>query len=956
MQHFNCIGNFSRLAGSIRHSASRTGLPSAGTFLVLVLLALTLFPTQAAAETYKVTYKKCKIFRHSNGELEIYQVDRACTIKIAKVAPTAQAGKDSFILNTDSIPRLFTLGASVKQIYTEAPIAALEVRGALSSLVTRNCHVERVVAGHFGVIKGVATPVWQPDGSGTVLYTSLISDGTGGNGNGQVQLSGIALRELSAPLQDFKIIQVVSKKNVVNGQTILSYASVGDEGSEAHTLSAWTVNQLSLTGASIRPCVNLRIGELKSLSATGQAFTVGNGVFLPGDVLPASAFCRGASLSIQVTGGNFFTPLFSNEGQIARIVVTAGKFNDVPQGGFLGATSAEDAANRLDPANQMRVLAGSQYQPNDIGSTISLLAAASSAKSDINLVSGQMGVRGIFLAGATQFGTPNYTGAVKKVVTQTGGQGIRGEAHISPTARKPVIQGDSPTAEQFAIITENTEEPPTGPAVWTFLVYMDGDNDLESEAIADFLEMARIGSTQEVRIVVQFDRVKGYNYDYDNWTNTRRGIVLHGSFPKATWGTDIGEKNMGDGETLREFVSWGKTNYPAEHTALILWNHGSGWRSQSARSAQNRAICTDATSNNDSLTLAEVRQALESTGPVDLIGFDACLMGMAEVAYELRAHGSVMVGSEELEPAEGWPYDTILYDLVTSPSLTAAQFSGRIVDRYCAIYEDSYTLSSVDLKQMDTVAGSISTLAQTLIQTAGEPDQTPARNAAKEVMAQIDSAVLYERHAKNRLGAHGLAIYFPEEAIDSTYASVLQFTAATQWDEFLTAYETAASTNTQQARRYTQAFGNADSFDLYDFCDKLVRPVIAPVNDNFADALELSGDTGTTTGTNLYATTETDEPGASQGYTVWWIWTAPASGIITVDTIGSAFDTQLGIYRGTILSTAQLMGGNDDIEYPTNLFSRVQMRVTANETYRIVVAGYEENMGNIVLNWSLKRD
>ncbi len=955
MRRFSLSGFFSRLSREKRERVLRVGFPSAGVFLLLALLTLTFAPAQAAAETYRVTYKKCKVFQHSNGELEIYQVDGACTIKIVKVAPTAQAGKDSFILQTDNIPRLFTLGASVKQVYTEAPIASLEVRGALSSLVTKNCHVERVVAGHFGVIKEVATPVWRQDGSGTVLYTSLLSEGTGGNGAGQVQLSGVALRELSAPLQDFKVIQVVSKKNGSKEQAFLSYASVGDEGTEARPLLAWTVSQLSLKGASIRPCVNLHIGELKSLSATGQAFTVGNGVFLPGDVLPASAFCRGAGLAIQVTGGNLFTPLLSNEGRIDKMVVKSVTFNGAAVGGFLGATSAEDAANRLDPANQMRVLAGSQYQPDDIGSTVSLLAATST-KSDINLVSGQMGVRGVFLAGATQFGTPNYLGAVKKVVTQAGGQGIRGEAHISPSARKPVLQGDSPTAEQFAVITENTEEPPTGPAVWTFLVYMDGDNDLESEAITDFLEMARIGSTKDVRIVVQLDRVKGYNYDYDNWTGTRRGIVLHGSFPKATWGTDIGEKNMGDGETLREFISWGKANYPADHTAVILWNHGDGWRSQSARKAQNRAVCTDATSNGDSLTMAEVRQAFESAGPVDLIGFDACLMGMVEVAYELRAQGSVMVASEELEPAEGWPYHTVLSDLVTSPSLSVTQFAGRIVDRYCASYEDSYTLSSVDLKQMDALAGTVSTLAQTLIQTAADPDQTPARNAANAVMAQLDSAVLYERHAKNRLGAHGLAVYFPETEMDSTYAHVLQFTAATQWDEFLASYETSASANTQQARHYAQTFGGESPFDLYDFCDKLVRPVVAPVNDNYADALELSGDTGTTTGTNLYATVETSEPGSKQGYTVWWTWTAPADGIVTFDTIGSGFDTQLGIYRGTLLSTAQLLVSNDDIEYPTNLFSRVQLRVNANETYHIVVAGYGENMGDIKLNWSLAGD
>src|SRR5882724_9144060 len=70
----------------------------------------------------------------------------------------------------------------------------------------------------------------------------------------------------------------------------------------------------------------------------------------------------------------------------------------------------------------------------------------------------------------------------------------------------------------------------------------------------------------------------------------------------------------------------------------------------------------------------------------------------------------------------------------------------------------------------------------------------------------------------------------------------------------------------------------------------------APVNDNFSGRLEISGLTNTLTGSNVGATKEPGEPdhaGDSGGHSVWWTWTAPTNGTVTVDTIGSSFDTLL---------------------------------------------------------------
>ena len=40
---------------------------------------------------------------------------------------------------------------------------------------------------------------------------------------------------------------------------------------------------------------------------------------------------------------------------------------------------------------------------------------------------------------------------------------------------------------------------------------------------------------------------------------------------------DWGERNLGSAQTLRDFVTWSKANYPADHYALYFWGHGLGW-------------------------------------------------------------------------------------------------------------------------------------------------------------------------------------------------------------------------------------------------------------------------------------------------------------------------------------------------------------------------------------------
>ncbi len=131
-------------------------------------------------------------------------------------------------------------------------------------------------------------------------------------------------------------------------------------------------------------------------------------------------------------------------------------------------------------------------------------------------------------------------------------------------------------------------------------------------------------------------------------------------------------------------------------------------------------------------------------------------------------------------------------------------------------------------------------------------------------------------------------------------------------------------------------------------------PPPPPANDDFADAFDLTGDNlgifGATTGTNEWATWETTEYGSPNSKSVWWTWTAPADGVLTVDTFGSDFDTVLTAFLGGFTEAA-VVANNDD---HTGLQSQVSFDATAGTTYHLRVRGFAEAQGDIALNWGLR--
>jgi hypothetical protein len=413
-------------------------------------------------------------------------------------------------------------------------------------------------------------------------------------------------------------------------------------------------------------------------------------------------------------------------------------------------------------------------------------------------------------------------------------------------------------------------------AQWTFMVYLDADNDLEEFGVNNFLDMALVGSDANINIVVQFDRWQD-NPEKDprfgGWTTCKRFLVTQGMEPvEAQQLADLGEVNMGNPATLTDFINWATSNYPATNYALVLWDHGSGWTPEEKKLMQalklattkagkkkllqelhaaKRArsavkwVCEDA-SHGTMLSLADVKNAINAAGTkVHLVGFDACLMGMVEMAYEIKDTGpGVMVGSEETIPGPGWPYYTILSGLKGNSAWTARELGSWIVDKYFEAYNQDQTQSALDLTQINNLAARITDFANA-VRDSWNRDRTLIRDRAQSVMTAIQQAVINERHGiKNFPGAHGLAIYFPIINFDDRYSpKTLDLAGGTTWDEFLLDYLSQMKGSwIGLAREETQYFDDYNLIDLYDFCDKLVkgplegaRYTCAPAPYNFED-------------------------------------------------------------------------------------------------------------------------
>lgn len=387
------------------------------------------------------------------------------------------------------------------------------------------------------------------------------------------------------------------------------------------------------------------------------------------------------------------------------------------------------------------------------------------------------------------------------------------------------------------LLVECGKDKGTGPdqtqAKWTILGYIDGNCYLDETPVGSFFitkvqDMEEVGSTDDVNIIVMVSSKKTggvAKYYY---------VEKHLDEPVDTISSkelkDMGSVDMSDGNVLAEFINYvlGKKEYEAQHYMLILADHGGGWR----------GVCWDEIQDPQGgacITMPELRSALSSTGKkFDIIAFDACLMGMFEVAYEIREFANYMIASQNVTWATiDIGYKEWLTSLVANPDTDAKELAENIAK---AIYNagvaaaKEVVTASIDLSKVNHLGTTLNDLlTYLLVGTYGEgiqnarnmcyvepnaPDFVDLKEFVSKVkqepdVSQVPRIVTAAEALENAIvGAvpfkkgnvqyprNGLSLYFPVSrqhytAADSANYAKLSF-SETAWHNFVAAFVQAS--------------------------------------------------------------------------------------------------------------------------------------------------------------------
>ncbi len=372
-------------------------------------------------------------------------------------------------------------------------------------------------------------------------------------------------------------------------------------------------------------------------------------------------------------------------------------------------------------------------------------------------------------------------------------------------------------------VTIGSKEDTTAPKKkWTIMHYSAADNNLTSYLVKDVNEMEAVGSTNTMNIIVQLD--KG-GKDCKRYYLKKDGNMYEITSPVIK---DMGQVNMSDPKVLADFIASTMKKYPAEHYALIISDHGGGWKG---------AVEDD--SDHGWMTTPDIRKALDmaekETGKkLDVLGFDACLMSTTEVAYEMKDHVKYLVASEQTEGANGWPYTPLLTKKTLQKldrsmrgklDLTPEEFAKKMVEAAEGDQGTLPTMAATDLSKMKKVADATNLLAAHIILSDDSTKSTlksiarktqsfyglkdqyhfaeqitkdesikdeKLKKAAKALMDALKEAVIAEQHSSRYPNAHGLTAEIPSWGGVGKGYTDLKYAENTLWDEAMNSLNTKA--------------------------------------------------------------------------------------------------------------------------------------------------------------------
>ena len=118
-----------------------------------------------------------------------------------------------------------------------------------------------------------------------------------------------------------------------------------------------------------------------------------------------------------------------------------------------------------------------------------------------------------------------------------------------------------------------------GAKKWTLFVHLAADNNLYPFGLKDMAEMAYGFNSTDTNIVVLFDGEKNGDSAIYEITHSDKKPATGSPITSKKLTTPVfsgNEVDSGDPALMAKFLDWGTKAYPAEHTAVVVWNHGNG--------------------------------------------------------------------------------------------------------------------------------------------------------------------------------------------------------------------------------------------------------------------------------------------------------------------------------------------------------------------------------------------
>ena len=305
---------------------------------------------------------------------------------------------------------------------------------------------------------------------------------------------------------------------------------------------------------------------------------------------------------------------------------------------------------------------------------------------------------------------------------------------------------------------------------WTIIIYMAADNNLSPFALKNIIQLAKIGSTPFVNILVHLDIILPGNKKITLRYYIKKGklILTNHQNPETQ------KMDSGNPETLISACKWAIENFPADNIMLDLWNHGIGtldirrsyainlselfiFNSSSnkldldrsvpflefitlmSHTTDQRGICFDDSTgnyltNNDLVyALDTIKKNVLKNKKMSIICFDACLMQMLEIANLMKSYANFMVGSEEVVLGSGYNYEKII-SIFTKHSPDPKTLAKYIVEEYEKTYAkitNDYTQSAIDLNKVTELETVINCIADLLIEALKYQQNQSVKKAIK---------------------------------------------------------------------------------------------------------------------------------------------------------------------------------------------------------------------------------